>query len=150
MLPKWHLLLGFIFSLFLLIINIPLSYLGIFFFSSFLIDIDHWFGYIFQKKKFSPIKAIRWNYLESKRWDRLSKNEQEKYKSLIMIFHNLEFLFILFLLSIFYNPFLFVLFGCLFHLITDWIYSLCRNKIIYPKISIIYTLVKNKNKKDFN
>ena len=55
MLPKWHLFLGFFFALtlFLVFPEIEIAGFLIIFFSTFLMDIDHYIYYVFKKRDFS-------------------------------------------------------------------------------------------------
>ena len=72
MLPKYHIIYGFILSLILFLIFPTLGLIGagIIFLSSFLIDVDHYIYYVLKENKFSPRKAIH-HFLEKRK--RLSK-----------------------------------------------------------------------------
>jgi hypothetical protein len=151
MLPRYHVIFGFLVSLiFGLATNLSASAIGIIFLSSFLIDFDHYLLYIFKKKDFVFMNAYQWFVKRRKKYLKLSLNEREKYKREIVIFHYAEFWILLLILSIFSNVFLFVLIGIAIHIFLDWLELFYLNEPIYSKVSLIWTLVKNKNKKDFD
>lgn len=152
MLPKYHIFIGLLASLLLFLI-FPESYLevSLFFFSSWLlIDMDHYLLFVLEKKSLSPKKF--WNFSMKKHnyFFSLNKEEKKKYKKPIFIFHNLEFILILFLICLFFNILVWVLLGLLIHLITDWIYGIYKQSEIFHRISILYTLRKNRNRKKLN
>src|SRR3989344_6581398 len=151
MLPKYHIIFGFLFSLILWIIFPSISILGalIIFFSSFLIDVDHYLFYVFKNKIFSIKKA--YNYFFELRKKAMTKSLKEKRikiaNPLMYLFHGIEVLLILFLLGFFINKiFLFIFIGFSFHLFLDLV------EIIYygfriAKISLIFDFVKKINEK---
>lgn len=150
MLPRWHIILGGILSVFLFyFIQLTVFQATIIFLSAFLIDFDHYVGYVLQRRKTNLRNALKWMYAASRKWHMLSKKQQSKYKITPMFFHGIEFIILLTLLSLANKIFLFILIGVSFHLILDWSYAIYKRELIYPKTSIIYTLVKNKNKKLF-
>jgi len=117
MLPKWHALLGAIFSIILVILFPAIGWLGAFviFASSVLIDVDHYLWYVWKEKDWSLKKA--YFYL---------KNSKRKVKRM-MILHTFEFLLLLGIAS-FYSKFLFyILIGFVFHSIVD-IIDMLRTK----------------------
>lgn len=107
MLPKQHILLGFIFAL----ISWPLFGIMnslIIFFSSFLIDVDHLFNYFIRKRDLSIKRAYHYCRAES-------------FLHEIHIFHTAEFWTVLFLFSYSSDFFLFCLIGVLYHNILDFL-----------------------------
>jgi len=109
MLPKWHILLGVVFSLILyFFFNISLFNSSIVFLVSVLIDTDHYLWWVFKKKNFSLTKSYLW-----------MKNLPKIHKPKLDIFHTIEFLIFIGVLSLIYNLFLFVLLGLLFHSTVD-------------------------------
>src|SRR3989344_2064766 len=99
MLPKYHALLGFIFSAIVFLIFPQIKLIGalIIFLSSFLIDVDHYLYYIIIKKDFSLKNAYNYHL------DIRNNNKKGK----IRLFHTAEFLIVLLILSFFYKPLLF-------------------------------------------
>jgi len=148
--PIFHIIIGVVISL-LLWLHPEINYLAVLviFLSSVLIDFDHYLYFILKKKDISLIKAYNW-FLK-KRDFLISKptKEQKKYKSSILIFHNFEFLIILLLLILIHEIFLWILFGIIIHLILDFIETFKRG-FKNTKMSLIFNLIKNKNKKEFN
>jgi len=125
--PKYHIICGALFSICLFLIfnylQIPITtfQLLIIFFSSVLIDVDHYAYYVFIKKNFNLIKAYNWFVRKRKKWIRISIEERKKYKNPILIFHGIEFWILLLILSFYYKPFWFILIGVFFHLFLDYI-----------------------------
>ncbi len=148
MLPKKHILYGFIFSLILfLIFPINLLEAGLIFFSSFLIDFDHYLYFVFTKKSFNLKEAYFGFKKKGLFLKKLSKPERKKYVPGFYIFHGLETLIVLGVLGYFISSYFYlVLFGAAFHLILDYIY--CIKGFHYPlKISIIFDFFQFKNLK---
>jgi len=148
MLPKKHFIFGLIFSLILfLIFKITLAETIIIFLSSFLIDVDHYFYYVFRRKNFNLIKAIKWFGAKRKKFKKLSSLEKRKYVGGFNCFHGLETLIILGFLGFSVSKyFYFILIGAGLHLILDYI-EIFYN-FHYPlKISLIYDFFKFKKLK---
>lgn len=119
MLPKWHILFGFFFSLILyLFFNISLTNSVIVFLSSVLIDVDHYIFYVKRHKDLSLRNAYLWH-----------KKLGEKHKPIVHILHTVEFLFVVFIIGLFSQFFLLILVGMLFHSIFDLI-EICSKKCL--------------------
>jgi hypothetical protein len=133
MLPKYHVLIGFIFSLAVYIL-FPVTPLqaSVIFLSSFLIDFDHYLWYVFKKKDLSLRRA--YFYLKSL--------GRKKHKKHLMIFHTLEFILIIGVLSLFFPIFFFLLIGILFHSLLDIIDLTKRDMLSCREFSLI-NLFKN-------
>jgi len=148
--PKWHILFGFVISYILVyFFNFPLAAGITIFLSSFLIDVDHYLLYLYKTKNFNLKKSYFWCVSEGERFERLPKNEKVKYKLIIMIFHGIEFITVLFLLSFLSPWFLWILIGVLIHLSADLPDLYVRGFPFREKISQIYTYITNKKKKEF-
>jgi hypothetical protein len=153
--PKTHIIYGFIFTFLLYIIfpQIGLFEAGLIFLSTVLIDVDHYFYYVFRNKNISLRKAINWFSERKRRWHKLTSSQiqqyQNKYKHNVLIFHGLEFVFLIAILTLYYPIFFWILIGISIHLLIDYreLMSLNMNPMI--KMSQIYVYIKNKNKKDF-
>jgi hypothetical protein len=145
MLPKWHIFINFILCIILLILIKPF-YVLIIFLTSFLIDIDHYLYYVFEKKRFSLKSAYNWYIIKRKQFHELSLEEKKKHRYFIFSFHGIEFLVIVYLLS-FLNPiFIYILIGLIIHLIEDLIIAM-RYKYINRKLFLTYAIylhIKNK------
>lgn len=138
MLPLAHLFLGLIFVIILkFLASLTIAQLTIIFASLFLIDIDHWFVYLFKKRDFNPVNAYRWF---------LSFQKLKKKPKFLCIFHTIEFFILMILLSLKYQIFQFILIGALFHLCLDITDSIIRKE--YKKeVSLIYSIIKWKTKR---
>ncbi len=139
MLPKWHILSGAIFSLFLyFFFNLNIFCSAIVFFSSFLFDVDHYFFYVIRNKDLSLKRAYKWNVALTKR-----------HKPIMHIFHSLEFMTLMVLLSFFHKVFLFAFVGLLFHSILDILDLIINNKPNAREFSLIRYFVFKKSDKYF-
>ena len=152
MLPKWHILIGFVFS-YLLVYFFHFSIFAgtiIFLSSWFLIDLDHYLRFISKSHKLSAIQFWKWSLDRGKRWKKLSREQKKEYKQPIFIFHGIEFILILIVLSYFFEFFIFVIIGVIIHLLADYIDILAKKEFFHTKMSQIYTYITNKNKKELN
>ena len=141
MLPKYHILLNFIISLILLYFFQPINVL-IFFLASFLIDADHYLYYVVEERHLSLKKAYRWFLENRKKFKNLSNSEKQKHKYFILIFHGIEPLTLLLLLSNFFHPIFFVFLGFLVHLIED-LNETIPLRTFKEKISLTYAVYKH-------
>ena len=119
MLPKYHALLGFVFTyIFYWFTSITIFQASLIFLASVLIDFDHYIWYVQRKKDYSLKKSYIW----------LKKNLHfKKPKPVMMIFHTIECIILIGILSFYFNIFLFILIGMLFHSILDVIDLINRN-----------------------
>lgn len=138
MFPKQHIIINLTISLFLLFILPPLGVL-IFFLSSFLIDVDHYFYYVIVKKNFSLKSAYNWFSLKFYKFKQLSFKERKKHKQCILILHGMEPLIILALLVKFFPFLIYVILGFMIHLIEDLIIEKKFGLAEY-KLSVIYSI----------
>src|SRR3989344_2053676 len=148
MYPRYHIILGFLFSL-LLIIIFPIGIAGflLVFLSSFLIDFDHFMIYYFYCRKLSLKSTYKWyNKIDEK--VKLLKKKSKKCKAPLDIFHTIEFIFLVFLLSLYSKFFLFILIGMIFHSLLDIIDMYKRKVLFVREYSIIHFLMK-RNKKEY-
>ena len=146
MLPPKHLLLGILLAIVILIVypQISLLNLGIIVLSSILIDIDHYFYYIYKKKKINPIKAYKWYITQGKKCCSLTREQKAKVHFGTCLLHGIEILVILFLLGFFVSDiFYFILIGFTFHLLLDLSVEIIYDND-YNKLSVIYTFLKSK------
>lgn len=145
--PKTHLIISGIVSLILFLFGLNAVEVIIFFVSSvFIIDLDHVPKFVFSERSVNPIKFLKWSDRNKTKWEKLTSKEKKKYKKPIYLFHNIESLMVLSFVSIYIPIIQFVIWGFIFHLVLDLFYNLYFNEEGFHKISIIYTLVKNKNR----
>ncbi len=150
MLPKYHIIIGAITTLIIssIFTITPLQAL-IIFLSSFLIDVDHYFLYIFKTKDLSLKKSIKYFFKRREEWLSLPLSERKKRKLAIFIFHGVEFWGLLAILAIYFPIIWFVLIGILIHMILDYIDILYKKDPLYCKFSQLIVYFKNKGKEDF-
>ena len=145
MLPKSHIIINLVICLGLLFFINPLGVL-IIFLSSVLIDVDHYLYYVFEKKRLSLKSAYNWFLIEKNRFLKLSLEERKKHRYFILIFHGLETLAIILLLSKYFPHLFFIFIGFSIHLVEDSIEAV---KFRFAKRRLflsyaIYLHVKNK------
>jgi len=148
MFPKTHIMAGAILSSLIFIIFPEIGWFNaaIIFASSVLIDFDHYLYYAVKKRDLSLKRA--YNYFIRLRSCSL-ENKESNYKYPLLIFHGIEFCLFLLILSIFSNFFWWVFIGFVIHMLLDYLETLILGRNITFKLSQIYVLVRNKNKKDF-
>jgi len=105
MIPRNHILLGLLFSFIFFLISNSLAASLIVFFSSFLIDIDHYFYGVYKKKTFSLGKIYSFFSEYKDKWRKLSYEQKKEVKFPVLIFHGFEFILIVFLLALLFDNF---------------------------------------------
>ncbi|MBT6690036.1 hypothetical protein HN903_04295 [archaeon] len=145
---KWHLLFGFTISYILIqFFNFTLSAGLTIFIASWIIDIDHYFWYLFELKDKNPFKALRWYNKNIDRWFAISFKEREKFKRGIFVFHSIGFWILLFTLSSLHPIFLWMLIGIGIHMAADFPHLIYHREPLYNKIFLSAVIRRNKNKK---
>lgn len=148
MLPKTHAIIGAIASVLVyFIFNISIFEALLFFFASVFIDFDHYLWHIIKEKDFSLKHAYYSFKKKGKSFDKFLKNKKKTFKMPYFIFHALEFWIILVILAYFNKLFIFILGGIAVHMISDYVEIIHGKNLIYPKVSIILTVLINRNKK---
>jgi len=145
LLPKYHIIYGFVFTLVLsLFFGIGLLEFILIFTASVLIDVDHYLFYIWKKKDFSLSRAYNDFAQKGKIYLSLTKESRGKYKKGHFIFHGIEFVGILIFLTFYYPIISWILIGIIIHLILDYI---CLDESPLFKMSQVYVYITNKKKK---
>jgi len=135
MLPKYHILLGFLFTILLkLATDLDNVALGIIFLSTFLIDVDHYLIYVLRKKDFDFDNAYDW-FIELEKKDKKLK--------FLYVFHTLEFFIMILILGLYFDFFNYVLIGFLFHLSFDIVKAIAIKRWNRYS-SIIYFIIKHR------
>ena len=149
MIPKYHTLLGAVFSILIyFLFSLTPFQATLIFLASFLIDFDHYLWYALRKKDLNPINSTKWFFKKRKIWIKLPPNQRRKIKLPILIFHGIEFWILLIILS-FLNPlFIYILIGVLFHAVFDFIELFYLKEPLYFKASQVLVYLKNKKNKD--
>jgi len=149
--PLFHILYATIISLLIrFLFNIPIYLLFIFWISSWLIpDMDHYFSFIFKNKSVNISNFLNVSYNKRIRWKNIKNIEKNNYKYTPMFFHSVEFIILMTLTSFLKLDFLYIAMGILFHDFLDIIDFYNRRENIFVKMSFIYTLIYNKNRRVF-
>lgn len=135
----------FLVSVILAIVFYPLfNWRVLFVFSGgFLVDIDHYLWYILKYKKFNVIECYRFFAIEA---------EENKYKDVIgslLIFHTIEFLLLMLMLSFYIDLALIFTIGLLAHYLLDLIFLYFVPKRFIANHSLIWWLIKNRERQKF-
>jgi len=125
-------------AIILLLLKVNYIFIILFFLATILIDIDHYFLHIITNKNFNLSKAYKYFRYE------LRKKRIKKSKTLLLIFHTIEFFIILLILSLFFSFFWPMFFGCLFHEIIDLIYEAFRKDKKYIKAPSLVLYIAKK------
>jgi hypothetical protein len=132
---------------FIFIFNFTILF--VIFLSTVFIDIDHYIFYIYKTKNFSLKNSYEWYSKRKVYYFNLPIYKRRKLKKEVFLFHGLEFWALIILLSAFYNLFLYVFIGLLFHMILDYIELIRHKELFYYKFSQIINYIDNKDKKEF-
>ena len=102
-----------------------------------LIDVDHYFWYIYKYKSFNLVKSYRF-YVKN-----IKANDFNNVIGILLIFHTIEFFLIMVLLSFYLKiAFIFTI-GLISHYLLDLIFLYSVPKRFITNHSIIWWLVKN-------
>lgn len=148
MLPKEHVILGVVFSFIAWLLFPEIGFLGalLIFLSSVFIDVDHYMIYVIKTKEISLKKSYSW-WVNLRSTAKKLVEQKKKVKGPICIFHTIEFIFVVFLLSLLYKPFFLILAGIIFHSIVDIIDLKIRKVLYLRELSFINYLINKKSKK---
>jgi hypothetical protein len=130
MLPKWHVLTGFLFA-YVIYGSISLTFfqVSLIFLASIFIDFDHYIWYIHRKKDWSLKNA--YDFLKEK-----------KHLRTMMIFHTIEFHILIALLIFVWGGFLYILIGMIFHSVLDIIDMSFKRELKNREFSLIEYLAR--------
>lgn len=145
--PLIHFCSGISFAILLFLFFPQISFLGLILLilSTVLIDVDHYLYYFYKTNNLNLRKAYQWFILIEKKIEPQIKFIVE-YKWPIMIFHGVEFVFLLSILCFFNDLFKFILLGVLLHYFLDFCELVYKRLPPMLKFSQLYILLRNKNK----
>ena len=144
MLPRWHIFLGMVFT-FLIWILMPetnIYYLSLVFLSSFMIDFDHYMCSVMKTGTFSLKRAFVYHKKEAIKQER-ERNKGIRRRGDFHLFHTLEFHALLFLIGIYFTPFLYIFIGMTFHSILD-IFYLIYHGYLYRREFLFVNWIRKK------
>jgi hypothetical protein len=133
MYPRYHILLGAIFTALIWIVAPEISqlYLLLIFLSSFLIDFDHYVASVIKTKKYGLKDSFEYHRLVNLKTTRELKEGIRK-KSDFHLFHTIEFHALIGLFGIFWSGFFYIFVGMIFHSLLDVI-DLLRYKAFHRR-----------------
>ena len=122
MLPKYHIILGAVFSavVWFLFPGVAWYSITLIFLSSFLIDFDHYMCSVLKNKSLSLSKALKYYYKLNEAGDKEFKIGIKR-KGDFHVFHTVEFHAFVLITGLFFQPFLFIFMGMVFHSLMDLI-----------------------------
>jgi hypothetical protein len=136
MLPKIHFIFGLIFSILLyFLFHLTLFQAFLILFASVFIDVDHYMFIVKRKKIWNLKKAYYWH-----------KSLPKNHKTIMHIFHTVEFIVLVLLLSYFWSGFFFIFLGMIFHSILDLIDLFYHYRFGVREFSLIRYLSRDKGK----
>ena len=131
MYPRWHVLLGAIFTVILWVVfpHISLLNLSLVFLASFLIDFDHYMNAVWKGGSFSLFKSFEYYKKVEKRIESENKKGVRN-RSDFQIFHTFEFHILVLMFGFFWSGFFFIFIGMAFHSLLD-IFGLAYRDRLY-------------------
>ena|SRR3989344_916654 len=144
MFPRWHIFLGVVFTfvIWILVPNIQWYALVLIFFSSFLIDFDHYVTAVAKTKNWNLKNAFEYNV-------RLIQNQEKevskgiKKKGDFYFFHTVEFHALIGIISLLFKPFFFIFIGMVFHSILDVI-SMSYDRQLHTREFFFFNWLRKK------
>jgi len=135
MLPKWHILFGFVFAYVIYwFTSINIFEASLIFLSSVLIDFDHYMWYVIKRKD----RNLKNAYIYLKKHRNIVKP--------LMLFHTIEFHIFIGLLSFIWVGFFYIFIGMGFHSVFDLIELIYEKRIYTREFFFFRYLLSNKNK----
>ena len=104
-------------------------------------DADHYIYYAFKFKKFNPFECNKYFTEDGK------KSGYHEFDGLVLVFHTLEFLIIMIVLSLYSKSVLILTIGILSHYLLDFIWFKFFLKRFVLNYSIVWWMIKAKFKK---
>jgi len=150
MMPKWHVLYGFLLS-YILVYFFNFSVLSglIIFLASVFIDLDHVLLYCLDTHNLNPKKFWEYSLRRGNHFKSMSKAERDSYKKPHFIFHGIEFFAFCIILSFFFGISVLLLIGFSLHLFLDLFALAYEREHLSVKVSQLWLWQRNKNKKKF-
>jgi hypothetical protein len=133
MLPRWHIFWGAVFTIIVWFFapTTPFTYLLLLFFSSFLIDFDHYLCAVIKTGKIGLFDAFKYHdHIRSKHLQELLRGL--RIRGDFHLFHTIEFHALIGVVGIFWTPALYVFIGMVFHSLLDIVYMV-YNDVLYRR-----------------
>lgn len=148
MLPRWHILLGAVFTtlIWFFIPGMSFVYLTLIFLASFLIDFDHYTNAAIRNRHLSLKKAF--DYHKKKRIEELNDiSKGIRRKGDFRLFHTVEFHTIIGLLGLLWIGFFYIFLGMLFHSLLD-VSSLLFSGVFHRREFFLFNWARKKIKRN--
>ncbi len=145
MLPRWHIVFGAIFTLVIWLFNQDMNalYLSVLFFSTFLMDIDHFAIHVRENKNFSLLKSFAF-FKELQKQEFEENKKGIKKKGHFFPLHTIEFHILIALLSLIWQGFFFIFIGMMLHSLLDVAWMLKEDRF-YRREFFFVNWVRNRN-----
>ena len=143
MLPRWHILLGALFTFIVWIVfpQTKVIYLALIFLASFLIDFDHYAASVLKTSEFSLFRSFKYHEILG-RIEKKEKARGIKRKGDFHLFHTIEVHILVLLLSYLWAGFLYIFIGMLFHSIIDLVDLTYGERLYRREYFLVNWLVK--------
>ncbi len=144
MLPRWHIILGAVFTFFMWIFAPQIGFVNILliFIASFMIDLDHYICGAMKTGKLHIGKIFDYHK------DVGIKQHEERRRGIrrrgdFHLFHTLEFHVFIALLGILFLPFFYIFIGMAFHSLLD-LFWLLKNDFFYRREYFFFNWIRDK------
>ena len=133
MLPRWHIVLGFLFSiiLFLIIPGVSWIMISLVFLASVFIDLDHYANAVYKTGNISLFSAFDY-YKQKEREEIAERKRGIRRRGDFQFFHTIEFHLLIALLGFVWIGFFYIFMGMAFHSLLD-IIDMGRSGMLYRR-----------------
>ncbi|MFH1802084.1 MAG: hypothetical protein ABH864_01395 [archaeon] len=147
MLPRWHILIGAALTILIwfFIPSMPIAYLSLIFFSSFLIDFDNYANSVMKRKSLSLKSAFDY-HKEMREQEKIDLAAGLRKKGDFHLFHTIEFHALIGLLGLIWIGFFYIFVGMLFHSLLD-VSSLLFTGVFHRREFFFFNWLKKKSSK---
>ena len=130
MLPRWHILYGFLFTLLLAFVapGVHWGYLSLVFLASIFIDFDHYLACVHKTGKIGLFQAFEYHRQQGAVM-RAYEKKGLKPKSDFHLFHTIEFHAFIGLLGVLWVGFFYLFIGMIFHSLLDVLDGVLKNTL---------------------
>lgn len=144
MLPRWHILYGAVFTaiIWFLVPETKIFYLVLIFFSSFIMDFDHYVASVLKTKKLFLFHSFKYHE-EQRKKELADKKKGITGKGDFHFFHTIEFHIVVGLLALFWNGFFYIFIGMVFHSLLDLAWLLHMDRLYRREYFFFNWLRKN-------
>ncbi|MEK6825645.1 MAG: hypothetical protein AABY00_02575 [Nanoarchaeota archaeon] len=144
MLPRWHIVLGAVFTLILALFvsGISIWYLLLLFLASFLIDFDHYICGVTHTRSWNLFH----NFEYHKKMEKILRTEKARgirRKGDFHLFHTVEFHTLIGILGIFWTPLFYIFVGMFFHSMLD-LFTLIHKDYLYTREYFFFNWIAKK------